>query len=137
MTLDDLSQMRSKRREVAWISKRITALSNLQHITSDTVQSAAEFPYSKHSIKITGTDIAELNRIQTKVRKLRARQKKLEAELDEYDDLVESLPDSELRQIIELKFIRGMTWNMVATRVYGYPGGNRARMKTKRFFENF
>ena len=134
MTQDDLTQMQFKRREIAWISKRITALSNLQHITTDSVHSAADFPYSKHSIQITGTDITELNRVQKKIRQLKARRKRIEIELDEYDSLVEELEDSELRMIIEFKFIRGLSWNAVAQRVYDYPCGDRARKRIERLF---
>ena len=135
MTLDDLSQMQFKRREITWISRRIAALSNLQHITTDSVHSAADFPYSKRSIQISGTDITELNRVQKKIRQLKARRRKLDIELDEYDSLVEELGDSEIRLIVEFKFIRGLSWNAVAQKVYDYPCGDRARKRIERYFQ--
>ena len=136
MTIAELSQVKYKKREIALISEQIEDLYDSISATSDSVQSAAEFPYCKHTIKIAGKDITSLSRMSGKVTKLRERQRKLEIEVDRAEDFIEKLTDSQLRQIIELKYIRGMSWNMVAQRVYDYPDGDRARKKTERYFKN-
>ena len=55
--------------------------------------------------------------------------------MEEIENFIETVDDSKVRQIIELRYIKGMSWNTVAKKVYGYPNGGTARKKIKRFFE--
>lgn len=137
MTLEELEQVKYKKREIVLITEKITNLYNTVEMTSDTVQGSSKAaPYVKHTITITGVDVIAVNRVRRRVEKLKNRKKILEADVDMVEDFVEDIADSQLRQIIELKYLMGLNWNMVASRVYGYPNGNRARMKIERFFKN-
>lgn len=142
VTLSELSQLKYKKRELIIIQDKIEELyERLESymaspcMAMDTVQSAAEFPYSKHAVKICGVNTATIEKITRRIERLKARQRKLEEDIERAEDFIDSLKDSQLRQIIELRFMQGMSWNMVSSRVYDYPDGDRARKKVDRYFK--
>lgn len=138
LTLQELEQVKYKKREIEMINDQIIKLYNSVEMTSDTVQgSSKSSPYVKHTITVTGIDVMAATRVNRRAEKLKARRRLLEADVDRAEDFIDKLTDSQLRQIIELKFITGMSWNMVAQRVYEYPDGDRARKKVGRYFKNF
>jgi hypothetical protein len=135
LTIEELEQDKYKKREISMIDEQIKEL--YSHTTSDVVLGSTHAaPYTLHTIAITGLDASEMHRANRRAKKLRARRYNLEADVNKAEDFIDGIDDSQIRQIIELKYIRGFSWNMVASRVYGYPNGDRARMKIERFFKN-
>jgi len=47
------------------------------------------------------------------------------------------LPDPTVREIIGYKYMDGLTWTAVSTRVYGYPSEDRARKALNRCLEKY
>ena len=58
----------------------------------------------------------------------------LESELILIEQYINSIDDSEIRQIVRYKYLDNFTWNKTALKVYGYPCGDRARKRIDRFF---
>lgn len=103
MTKDDLEQIKGLKSEIKAIQDD---LHNLP-ITKDSVTgSMVDFPYIQRTVVISGLD-------EDKGKKLR---KRLEKKLDELQDMLlemenwlDTIPDSEIRAILRLKYRNGMT----------------------------
>lgn len=67
--------------------------------------------------------------------RLALRMKRLSEDVEEVESFIDTVGDSGVRQIIELKYIEGKTWREVAEQVYGYLSPDAARKKLARFFE--
>ncbi|MBU5438304.1 hypothetical protein KQI42_09805 [Tissierella sp. MSJ-40] len=137
MDLKKLEQYKDKTREIKMLESRILEIQQeAEEYVSDTVRgSTSAFPYTEHTIRITGIDMKKRERVNNVKEKLIIRKTALYHELEEIENFIESVEDSKVRQIIELRYIKGMQWNRVALKVYGYPNGDTARKKIKRFFK--
>ena len=98
--------------------------------------SSPYFPYTSHTISITGEDTrhnATLLRIE---RARNVRIKKAHKLLAEIEEFIATLEDAKLRRIIEVHYIDGKTWRQTATIVYGSPQyEDAARKRVKRFLQ--
>lgn len=137
MELKKLEQFMDKSREIKILENRILEIrQETRELVSDTVQaSSSSFPYTQHTVRVTGIDVRKTERINRIKDKLYKRKTALYHDLEEIECFIETVEDSKLRQIIELRYIKGMAWNTVAQKVYGYPNGDAARKKIKRFFK--
>ena len=137
MTLKQLEQYRDLAKEVKMLEKKIADLESRPgaYVADSVTGSATCIPFQPHTITIQGYG----NQYQDRINELRAkystRKRALCGQLEEVETFIDGLEDSRLRQIIEYRYIKGMPWNVVAKNVYGYPGGNTARMAVTRFFE--
>lgn len=136
MNLDQLEQFRYLENEINMLKHRIVELrSRNEDYVSDTVTGSSKGrPFRQHTIVITGYGNPNMKKISELELKYIHRQGQLCAELAKIEEFIDSLQDSELRQIIELRYVKGMSWNTVARTVYGYPSGDTARKKVARFF---
>lgn len=67
---------------------------------------------------------------------LMVRKQRLIEEEIEIEEYISNIDDSVVRQIIELKYIKGLSWPMVAKKIYGHPSRqDAARKKLKRYLE--
>lgn len=48
---------------------------------------------------------------------------------------VDSIPDPEIRKIIDRRYIHRQTWSKVNMKVYGYPDYSYSRIRLRRYFE--
>lgn len=138
MTIERLDQYRHIQKEITVLERRIADLqSRPDYITADTVVGSSAGNPQQHVITITGyggEHVAKLAAVEDQYRRRNAR---LLEELAAIESFIGTLEDSKLRQIIELRYVNGKSWNAVAKDVYGYPNGNRARMSVERFFKKF
>lgn len=121
----DLSRMRDK-----ITTKRV----------SDTVRgSNPSFPYSKRVFRLEGEidlegnrainrEIAKQRKILTE-RKLQCERQKTRCERE-----ISEVKDSVTRQVLQLRYVEGLSWQAVATRM-GYGADSTPRMIATRFFE--
>lgn len=131
----DLNQLRDLNREIEMIKEQIHSLE--PRITTDKVKgSYLEFPYTLHEIKISGVDTQEYDQ------KLRRMRRKLQLRLGELIDLVEEMnkylegiQDSEMRQILSLRYINGLTWQQIAAHIGSAGDGSTERKKHDRFLK--
>lgn len=136
MNLQRLEQYIDSVREIEMLENRINELKE-KAVVADSVKDGSRWPYNTHITVVRGTDIKateKLSEIQTMLYK---RKRFLYAELAEIERFLSRVTNSKIRQIIELRYIKGLSWNAVAQKIYGYPCGDRARMKVKRFLKKF
>lgn len=137
MELKKLEQFMDKTKEIKILENRILEIQQeAEECVSDTVRASSKsFPYTQHTVRITGIDMKKRERVNRVREKLIRRKTALYHELEEIENFIEDVEDSKVRLIIELRYIKGMSWNMVAQKVYGYPNGDTARKKIKRYFK--
>lgn len=121
MTTAKLKQYRALRREIEVLNRAIVEIGTRgPATTSDTVSSAAEWPYSLHSIQIEGLDWSGYSREMERVLRLRETAKaRAEADLAEIEGFIAGIEDSIVRQSVRGRYIEGLSWQQVAQRVGG------------------
>lgn len=130
---EQLKQIKHLKNEIEVLKKQIADLDYT--ITTDSVKgSSPYFPYTEHSIKITGIDHRDYNS------KLARLERKLNRRIDELTDLIEetyesieNIGDSLIRQIITLRYVNGLTWDQVAAHIGGNNTADSVRMMCNRF----
>lgn len=139
MTLHQLEQYRDQRKELEQLKRQIGELSRKRiGIVTDVVQaSLEEFPYTKHTVSVTGTSERAVNSKERLQRIYRRRRTKLEREQLEVEQWIAALEDSKLRQIVTMRYVQGDSWRRVGSEVYGSAlSEDAARKRVERFFEN-
>jgi hypothetical protein len=140
MDRKDLAQYRAIAREITMLKQKLGRLSVRKHKYGvDTVSSSSpEAPYRKRIITISGYgyDATNDHRKTRLIKQTKERLKECEEKFYEIQAFIDSIEDGMVRQIIEYKYIEGLTWTAVARKIYGYPRtGDDLRMRLKRFFE--
>lgn len=134
MTEKELQQLYFLNKEIEMLKSQIDTME--PRMATDRVSgSDIHFPYTLRSYTITGLDTNEYN---TKIRKLK---RKLKIRLDEMMDLVEEMnefienqEDSEIRQILALRYINNLTWHQIAIHL-GYADESVPRKRMNRFLK--
>lgn len=132
----DFQQLRVINREIEILKDQIYSLE--PKMTADKVKgSCLDFPYTLHEIKISGVNTREYDR------KLRRLRRKLQLRLGELIDMVEemnryldNIEDSEIRQILSLRYIKGFTWRQIALHMGREGDGSTERKKHDRFLKD-
>lgn len=138
MTLKRLKQYRAQLQEVQQLKSKIVRAELCEpRYTKDSVRgSLPEHPYTEQTVVIRGYDVHYAATMRRRAKLLECRRAKLAAECLEIETWIAGLTDSKLRQIIELRFIKGYEWRKVARIVYGSPCYEDAvRMRVNRLFE--
>lgn len=117
LTKAELSQLTQLQGEMEDIKKRIEKIVNLVNpsIITDFVKgSSSRFPYTEHSVKIQDVDFKECDKLTKELRNLYKEKldelTKLIAKTFEY---IHSLPGSEMRRILSLRYIDRFTWEQI------------------------
>lgn len=135
MTKKRLEQYRDLKREIRQLEEQYYELvSRKSRMTSDSVSgSMSEYPYIQQVVKIHGLDVVDQARADRMKACALERRRQAEREVEEIDRWISSIQDSRMRQVIYLKFIRGMTWTQVASKVGGGNNEDSVRMAFSRF----
>lgn len=134
MNITDLEQLPKIKNEIKQIEERIEFYRNQEdQFVSDTVKCQNEYGAERIMV-ITGEDDTKYNKIFGLKIRLVERKKRLERKIAETENYIDTVNDSEIRQIIGLRYIDGKPWKLVARLVYGYPCEDRTRMRVTRFF---
>ena len=136
MNLQRLEQYIDSVREIEMLENRINELKE-KAVVADSVKDGSRWPYNTHITIVRGTDIKTVEKLREIQATLSKRRTALHIELAEIEMFLSCVHDSQIRQIIELRYIRGLSLNTVAQKIYGYPCGDRARKKITRFFKKF
>ncbi len=134
MREENLNQLRTLNKEIELIKKQIESLQ--PRITTDKVKgSYAEFPFTLHDIKISGIDESEYNRkLRRWERRLQLRLREVMELVEEMNEFLDTIENSEMRQILAMKYINGLSWREIATHL-GYADESVPRKKCNRFLK--
>ena len=90
MTVDQLKQYKALQREIEALNKAIVEMGEKgPSVSSDAVSSAAEWPYSKHTVQIDGLDWSEYERqMRMVLRKREAAKARAAAQLSEIEEYI-------------------------------------------------
>ena len=136
MTIKDLEEYRRLKNEVIQINESLERLLNNQNaLVFDTVKgSSLVMPFQERIITIQGVSHKYASTYTKRKRGLEERLEQCIDKIAEIEDFIKTVRRSDIRQIIEYRYIRGLSWVTVSKRVYGDPSENRARMAITRFF---
>jgi hypothetical protein len=93
--------------------------------------SRQQIPFDKHVITIRGVDTVRLTRIR---RRLDRKIQELLDEMDRLNDYIDSIEDSEMRQIMQLRYRNGLSWQEIAFQI-GEHDESYPRKKHNRFLK--
>lgn len=136
MTIKDLEQYRQLQNEVKQLTQQIESLHGKpQNIVSDTVKGSNHNVHSRIvRFTITGLDMRDKLKCEKLEKILRERVERLGDTLIRIEEFISTVSRSDIRQIINYRYIKGLSWMAVSRRVYGYPSHTRARMAVTRYF---
>lgn len=112
LTLKQLEQYEAMAREKKlWEAELNAMYKKYGGLVKDTVRgSSVEYPYTAHPVTITGIQTKPCRRIKQKEERLKRRRAEVEQQLEQIEDFIDGLEDSQLRQIIHYRYIRGYSW---------------------------
>lgn len=113
----ELMQIRNIIREIKCLQRQLDRAEYQTETRKTTVAvkgSMRDWPYVEHIIKLTGVDMEDYIRKVKRLRmKLKHRIDELMATVEEAQEYIESIKDSDTRLILQLRFINGLTWEQL------------------------
>ncbi len=122
MTRKELEQLRYLPRE---IRQKRRELEKIPTVCDTVTGSRASIPYDQHVISIEGRD-------EKRARYLEKRIAALERKRDDLERWIDDVEDSEIRQILTLRFRDGLSWQKVAFEI-GKHDESYPRKKIEKF----
>lgn len=128
MTKKELQEIHFIKREIEHLKWQIE---NMDYYTSDNYASDSVkgslpvFPYIEHTVIIRGYEVVDGNgrsyqrKLDSLHRKLKERSEDLIEKVDKANDFIAKIESAELRLIISLRYINGMTWEQIGADI-GY-----------------
>ena len=133
MTLRELEEYRMLKNEVVQITESLERLGNASMLVFDSIRSSSS---KERIIPVIGISPRYMTIYNKRKERLENHIKKLLDKLSDIEDFVQNIEKSEIRQIIELRYIRGLTWRKTAEKVYnGYASEDTPRKAIKQFFK--
>lgn len=118
MQKHELSQYRAIAKEIKVLENRLNKLSMRKHkFGVDTVSASSRCkPYAKHSVLISGYgyDATNDGKKHKLIRDIKERLEALNIQFEAIQAFIRSIDDSEIRQIIEYRYIDGFSWQKIA-----------------------
>ncbi len=124
-----LDQLRHLNREIEILQEHIHKAETVV-VTDVVVGSDVEYPYLKRSITIAGTNDKRIKQLK---RRLTRKLNELITAKEEMLEYISTVKDSEIRQILILRYIDGLTWPQVAMRMGRQGDGSTERKKHDRY----
>lgn len=135
MTLERLEQYRNMRAESKMWERELDELRRKSRVVKDTVRgSLSSFPYTMHPVTIRGLETKPNKRILRREARLRERRERLEQEREEIEDFIDTVDDSQVRQIIHYRYIKGYQWPKTALLMHNKE--STVKMRWKRFCDH-
>lgn len=129
MTRNELVEYCDLKKEIEDLEKRIDKIHKLSEMVSDTVQNGY-----KHRAVIYGVDLKRKRKLNMYENKLQEFYDKLFDEQNQIEDYIETIPQSNIRQIFRYRYIDGFNWLQIM-HLMKYKSESTARMKHDRFLE--
>jgi hypothetical protein len=128
----DLDQLRFIKNEIELIKSQIDKLEN-QVVTDVVSGSSAHYPYGQRKFVITGIGQCDKGLVNKLKARLENHLAKLLTMQNEMMTFIESVEDSELRQILILRYVCNQPWREVAQEM-NYAAESVPRKRCARFF---
>ena len=137
MTIKELEEYRWLKNEVVQINESLNKLLNNDNaLVFDTVKGSSHImPYQERIITIQGISQKYAATYAKRKRGLEERLLRCIEKIGEIEDFIKTVRRSDIRQIIEYRYIQGLKWATVSKRVYGHASDTTALMALKRFLE--
>ena len=129
MTRNQLVEYCDLKKEIEELEKRIDKIHKTSEMVSDTVQNGY-----KHRAIIYGVDLKRKRKLNMYENKLQEFYDKLFEEQNQIEDYIETIPQSNIRQIFRYRYIDGFSWNQIQV-LMEYKHEDTARRKHDRFLE--
>ena len=129
MTKNELVEYCDLKKEIADLEVRIDKIRRLSEMVSDTVQNGY-----KHRAVIRGIELKRKRRLHMYEDKLQDFYDKLFEEQNKIEDYIETIPQSNVRQIFRYRYIDGFSWNQIQI-LMKYNHEDTARKKHDKFLE--
>lgn len=124
MTAERLKQYKSLKAEIEELAEQIHRLES-----SDIVQgSDREFPYIKHNMKVETGECDHSELLKKELQLLKTEYRKL-------NEFINNIADSETRRIFRYRYIEGLKWFQIASRLKVCGDGSTERKKHDRFLK--
>jgi hypothetical protein len=75
-----------------------------------------------------------LDKLESKLQRLQDRRQRISNAADEIDQFIDQVSDSQIRQILYFKYLKGMSWRQVARQLGGKNTEDGVRKKVERYF---
>lgn len=136
MTKDQLDQYLALKKEVGLLEREIDLLRNRSsEVVTDVVSgSCSTYPYTRRTFSISGLSIRDLDKLESKLQRLQDRRQRISNAADEIDQFIDQVSDSQIRQILYFKYLKGMSWRQVARQLGGKNTEDGVRKKVERYF---
>ena len=137
MTRQELRNYISLTGEIAELRQELAELERTAPVVTDTVQgSTPEAPYTLHAVTVSGIDPKSAKAINEKRRRLRFLIDRCEAQREEIRTWIDQIPDSTVRRIFRLRYMRGLSWVQIASRFDPAKAPDAVRMLHNRYINN-
>lgn len=146
----ELSQLSSLQREVRLLDDQLSRLHERRKKINSSVRtdgakgSTPYFPYTLHNITITGLSDDELvakveirESIDKVKKKLHKRRAACVKEYNRLNDFIAAVNDSDMRQILTLRYIYHLEWQDIAAKMGPEASEDSVRMAHERFLKKF
>lgn len=134
---EKLEQYRALRVEVRNLEQRISDVQTQEVSSCDIVKmSSPEFPFTEHSSKVIGHAIDKTT-LQKVVGIYKDRIEKAMAMLLEVETFISSVEDSEMRELLRLRYVEGLPWWKIPMRLGMAGDGSWQRRLVYGFLQNF
>lgn len=110
MTKRRLEQYSSIKAEIKKLEDEIKEREN-RRLTDTVTGSSPEYPFTKHTVTIKGVDYGS----DLLIRRLKEKAFLLDEERAYIEKWLDTVEDSQMRTIIRMKFVKGLTWQQIAT----------------------
>jgi len=136
LTVEKLRQYRDKKREIALLKSQICRYrQQKREYVQDVVSgSEQEFPYRPQKVHIQGYATQTPQLLQRSIRRVQHKIDRLYTDLDEVDRFIASVQDSQMRQMITLRYVEGSTWPKIAHEI-GENDESFPRQKVRNYLE--
>ncbi len=137
MNKEQLKQIRYIKSEIATIETQIDNIEPAM-VTDKVTGSSSYFPYTQRSFQLEGIDVEDFNR---RTRRLQSKLMKRKSELlelqEQANELINSIEDSLVRQIITLRYVEGLNWYNVADVIGENSTSESVRKIAERYLKNY
>jgi len=135
MNIQQLENIEAERKELNSLRARLQKIEKKEKtVISDTVQTSSKsFPYTKHTSIVTGVEIPKNRHLKNKYRKMiKSKEYKLDKMLVQLEYDLNHIENSEIREIIRLKYNDNKTWLQIMWEMR-YNNEDVARKKITRY----